>query len=192
VTVLSDDSSAWFRYVLTVQGRLGRPPCANFRYTSRELSAHFQAQNEPCRFFGQNAPSQHAPTEPWRMYCATVSSRRRVRLRRVKWTTLGAGASKHPLQRSPHDHALVGCYLRATGMGEREDGAGEDTAWAVLSMSAVSSLSRSSRGSITEGGHCLPLSLFIITYLSYLTSTRQQWYPAHRGPERQHTATSRS
>ncbi len=34
--------------MLTVQARLGRLPRANFRSTSRELSTHFQAQNEPC------------------------------------------------------------------------------------------------------------------------------------------------
>jgi hypothetical protein len=42
---------AWFRYVLTVQARLGRLPRANFRSTLRELSTHFQAQNEPCPRF---------------------------------------------------------------------------------------------------------------------------------------------
>ncbi len=40
---------AWFRYVLTVQARLGRLPRANFGSTSCELSTHFQAQNEPCQ-----------------------------------------------------------------------------------------------------------------------------------------------
>jgi len=45
---ISPQKGAWFRYVLTVQARLGRLPRANFRSTSRELSTHFQAQNEPC------------------------------------------------------------------------------------------------------------------------------------------------
>jgi len=48
------DTSAWFRYVLTVQTRLGRLPRANFRSTSRELSTYFQAQNEPCRYINGN------------------------------------------------------------------------------------------------------------------------------------------
>ncbi len=45
---ISGGNRAWFRYVLTVQMRLGRLPRANLRSTSRELSTHVQAQNEPC------------------------------------------------------------------------------------------------------------------------------------------------